>query len=80
MENLTYEESKEKLEEILKILEEDNLSLEDHLDYFNQAVKLYKSCSNKLAKAEKELEVIVVENLKENELDMEWYFGYKNWT
>ena len=50
---LTFEESLEKLENIVKKLESGEIPLDEAINEFNQAMKLAKNCDEKL-KAEEE--------------------------
>lgn len=62
MENLSFEESLEKLEEIVKKLETGDVPLDDAIDEFNNAMQLVKSCNDKLNSAEEAISKIVQEN------------------
>ena len=62
MENLSFEESLEKLEEIVKKLETGDVPLDDAIDEFNKAMELVKLCNNKLNSAEEAISKIVQEN------------------
>ena len=62
MENLSFEESLEKLEEIVKKLENGDVPLDDAIDEFNNAMKLVKICNDKLNAAEESIAKIVEEN------------------
>lgn len=62
MENLSFEESLEKLEEIVKKLETGDVPLDDAIDEFNKAMELVKLCNNKLNSAEEAISKIVKEN------------------
>ncbi|MBO6122472.1 MAG: exodeoxyribonuclease VII small subunit [Methanobrevibacter sp.] len=62
MENLSFEESLEKLEEIVKKLETGDVPLDDAIDEFNKAMQLVKSCNDKLNSAEEAISKIVQEN------------------
>ena len=56
---LTFEESLEKLEEIVKKLETGEVPLDDAINEFNQAMLLVKSCDEKLKSAEEAITKIV---------------------
>lgn len=58
---MTYEEAYKKLEEILKNMEQGDLSLEDSMKCFEQANDLYKHCENLLTKAEGEIKIIMLD-------------------
>lgn len=59
---LSFEESIEKLEEIVKKLEVGDVPLDDAIDEFNKAMKLAKSCDEKLKKAEEAITKLVKDN------------------
>lgn len=62
MENLSFEESLEKLEEIVNKLESGDVPLDDAIDEFNNAMQLVKICENKLSVAEESIAKIVKDN------------------
>ena len=62
MENLSFEESLEKLEEIVTNLESGDVPLDDAIDEFNNAMQLVKICENKLSAAEESIAKIVKDN------------------
>jgi exodeoxyribonuclease VII small subunit len=62
MEDLSFEESLEKLEEIVEKLEQGDVPLDDAIDEFNNAMQLVKVCDEKLTKAEESIAKIVEEN------------------
>ena len=62
MENLSFEESLEKLEEIVNKLESGDVPLDDAIDEFNNAMQLVKICNNKLNPAEEAIAKIVQDN------------------
>ncbi len=57
-ENLTFEESLQRLEEIVAAMEEGNLSLEKTQEYYEEGMKLAKFCAGKLGDAEKRIEAL----------------------
>ena len=59
---LNFEESLEKLEEIVKKLETGDVPLDDAINEFNEAIKLSKMCDDKLKKAEEAITKVVKEN------------------
>lgn len=59
---LSFEESLENLEEIVKKLEIGDVPLDDAIEEFNKAMKLAKSCDEKLKKAEESITKLVKEN------------------
>ena len=62
MENLSFEESLEKLEEIVNKLENGDVPLDDAIDEFNKAMQLVKICNQKLNSAEEAIAKIVEDN------------------
>ena len=59
---LSFEESLEKLEEIVKKLETGDVPLDDAIEEFNKAMKLAKSCDEKLKNAESAITKLVKDN------------------
>ena len=57
-----FEDAFQKLEGIVKKLEEGNLSLEDSLKAFEEGVRLSRFCSKKLDEAEKKVEILLKDN------------------
>ena len=62
MENLSFEESLEKLEEIVNKLENGDVPLDDAIEEFKKAMDLVKICNEKLESAEESIAKIVKEN------------------
>ncbi len=62
MENLSFEESLEQLEEIVTKLENGDVPLDDAIDEFNKAMQLVKICNDKLNAAEESIAKIVEDN------------------
>ncbi len=58
---LSFEESLVKLEEIVKKLEVGDVPLDDAIDEFNKAMKLAKSCDEKLKSADEAITKLVKE-------------------
>ena len=56
---LSFEESLNNLEEIVKKLETGEVPLDDAINEFNKAMKLAKSCDDKLKSAEEALTKLV---------------------
>ncbi len=54
-----FEDAFQKLETIVKRLEEGNLSLEESLKSFEEGVRLSRFCSKKLDEAEKKVEILL---------------------
>lgn len=59
---LSFEEMIKDLEKIVKDLESGNIPLDDAINKFNEAMKLAKSCSEKLKNAEDSVNKILKEN------------------
>ncbi len=59
---LSFEESLEQLEEIVKKLEVGDVPLDDAINEFNKAMKLSKVCDDKLKSAEEAITKLVKEN------------------
>ncbi|MBX3290919.1 MAG: exodeoxyribonuclease VII small subunit [Acidobacteria bacterium] len=57
----TFEESLDQLEEIVRKLEEGDMPLEESLALFEKGVKLSRDCRDRLAKAERRIEVLLKE-------------------
>ena len=64
IENLSYEEAFERLQQITQLLEGGNVSLDDSIKYYEQGVLLKNFCEKKLKDAEMKIKT-VLEN-KEN--------------
>ena len=62
MEELNFEESLEKLEEIVNKLETGDVPLDDAIDEFTKAMDLVKICNTKLNNAEEAIAIIVKDN------------------
>lgn len=63
-----FEQSLEKLEELVGQLESGNLGLDESLDSFEKGIKYYKECKDLLAKAEKKIKTLT-ENLREEDFN-----------
>lgn len=61
-ENLSFEESLEKLEKIVNKLENGDVPLDDAIEEFKTAMDLVKVCNEKLESAEEAIAKIVQEN------------------
>ena len=59
---LSFEESLEELETIVKKLEVGDVPLDDAIGEFNKAMKLAKTCDEKLKNAEEAITKLVKEN------------------
>lgn len=62
MEELSFEESLEKLEEIVNKLENGDIPLDEAIEKFETAMKLVKICNEKLEAAEESIAKIVQDN------------------
>lgn len=62
MEELSFEDSLTKLEEIVNKLEKGDVPLDDAIDEFNNAMQLVKICNEKLNNAEESIAKIVEDN------------------
>lgn len=62
MENLSFEKSLEKLENIVQELESGSIELESAIEKYTEAMKLVKTCSDKLKEATKKVNKILNEN------------------
>lgn len=56
IEKMSFEESIAKLEEIVKELEDENISLEESMEKFEMGIKLSSNCLKKLNEAEGKIE------------------------
>ena len=59
MGEMTFEQAMKRIERIVADLEKGDLPLEESLDRFEEAVKLARSCQDKLEKAEARISKIV---------------------
>lgn len=69
----TFEESLEKLENIVKKLESGDVSLDDAINKFTEAMQLSKTCNEKIKNAEENVNKVLKENgkLEEFKIDEE---------
>ena len=70
-EELTFEESLNKLETIVKELEEGKVALDDAINKFKEAMDLSKTCNEKLKDAEANVNKILKENGKLEDFNFE---------
>ena len=54
-----FEEALQELETIVQRLEDGNLSLDESLSLFEEAIKLSRLCSQRLDEAEKKVEILL---------------------
>lgn len=59
MENLSYEESIKELEQVVKALESNELTLDESIEKFERGMKLSKRCSELLEGAEKKITLLI---------------------
>lgn len=69
--DFSYEQSIERINELLDKMENDDISLSENMEYFKEAKSLIKLCNEYLSNMEKEFEVIVANDYKDNELQDE---------
>lgn len=69
--DFSYEKSIERINELLDKMENDDISLSENMEYFKEAKSLIKLCNEYLSNMEKEFEVIVANDYKEDELQDE---------
>lgn len=62
MEEIKFEEALERLESIVKKMEQGEMTLEESLDAFEEGIKLSRFCSKKLDDIERRVEVLLKEN------------------
>lgn len=70
-EEMTFEDSLKRLEEIVKDLENGNVLLDDAINKFKEAMDLSKSCNEKLKEAEENVNKILKENGKLEDFKIE---------
>lgn len=68
--NIQFEDSLQKLEDLVEQLESGELGLDESLKLFEQGVTLYKNCKEKLSTTEKKLSLLT-EQMKEESMDLE---------
>ena len=55
---MTFEASMERLEEVLRLLENGNESLDDSLSLYEEGIALIRACNERLEKAEQKIKVL----------------------
>lgn len=65
------EDDLKKLESIIKELEDGNIDLDDAINKYTEAMKIAKNCSNKLTKAQEQVNKILTENEKLEDFEVE---------
>lgn len=74
IEKMSFEESITKLEEIVKEIEDENISLEESMEKFEMGIKLSSNCLKRLNEAEGKIEKLTRSEdgkLVTRELDLE---------
>lgn len=66
MDKITYEQAMKRLEEIIKALEDNQTSLENSIELFQEGIKLSKICSDKLAGIEDKVAKILIDGKLED--------------
>ena len=61
-ENMTFESASARLEEIVKILEQGNSSLDESLKLYEEGVLLVRFCNESLDNAEKKIKMLVTDS------------------
>lgn len=69
--DFSYEQSIERINELLDKMENDDISLSENMEYFKEAKSLIKLCNEYLSNMEKEFEVIVANDYNVNELQQD---------
>lgn len=59
MEELTYEESIKELEQVVRELESNELTLDESIEKFEKGMQLSKHCSTLLENAEKKISLLI---------------------
>ena len=67
IEDLSFEEAFEKLNEILEKLESGEVSLEKSIEFYEEGMLLKNHCESKLEKAEMKIKKVVGKNTKNDE-------------
>ncbi|TXL67935.1 exodeoxyribonuclease VII small subunit [Cerasibacillus terrae] len=70
-EKISFEAAMEKLEEIVKKLEEGDVPLEKALTYYQEGMKLSKLCNDKLTHVQKQMVQIMNEEGEMTSFDMQ---------
>ena len=69
--NFAFEDSLQKLENIVETLEAGDLSLEDSLKAFEDGIALTRQCQDALSKAEHRVKILMEKNGAEETLDFD---------
>lgn len=73
-ENMTFESASARLEEIVKILEQGNSSLDESLKLYEEGVLLVRFCNDSLDNAEKKIKMLVTDS-KGNMTEKDFFEG-----
>ncbi|WP_432400781.1 exodeoxyribonuclease VII small subunit [Wukongibacter sp. M2B1] len=57
-----FEGNLARLKEVVKLLEDGNISLEESLKYFEEGIKLYRLCNNVLNDAQQKISLLLEED------------------
>ncbi|HAW49885.1 TPA: exodeoxyribonuclease VII small subunit [bacterium] len=60
---MNFEDALKRLEEIVRILEKGEVSLDESINLFEEGIKLRKFCNEKLSEAERKIIVITEEDI-----------------
>lgn len=66
MENMTFEQALQRIDEIVKSLESNQTSLDNSVALFQEGIELSKYCSNKLENIEQKVSKILVDGKLED--------------
>lgn len=66
MENITFEQAMNRLEEIVSVLENNQISLEKSVELFQEGIQLTKLCNDKLEGIENKVAKILVDGKLED--------------
>ena len=70
MENMTFEQAMNRLEDIVKQLEDNTVSLDNSVELFQEGIQLSKFCSDKLSSVEEKVSQIMIDGeLKEFKIE-----------
>lgn len=62
MSNLNFEEAMKKLDNIVEVLEEGELTLDDSLEKFKEGIGFLAYCNKKLDEVEKKISILIEES------------------
>lgn len=74
-EKRNFESDMNRLRDIVRLLEEGNLTLEDSLKYFEEGIKLYRSCTQILNNAEQKISILLFD--EDGAMKMESFEDYE---